>query len=114
VLQQRLMTQERIRQCTFSARLDCHYLLSVPESIDARTLLVVALQRSLLPARAALGKALLQAGRPREAIAHLESAVPADPALWLALSKAYRAAGRDEDAARAAGEYRTRMSVESR
>lgn len=28
---------------TFSARLDCHYLLRLPETIDSRTLLVVAL-----------------------------------------------------------------------
>jgi len=31
------------RHCTFSARLDCHYLLRVPPAIDQRTLLVVAL-----------------------------------------------------------------------
>jgi predicted esterase len=31
------------RHCTFSSRLDCHYLLRVPGMIDSRTLLVVAL-----------------------------------------------------------------------
>jgi predicted esterase len=31
------------RHCTFSARLDCHYLVRVPEAVDSRTLLVVAL-----------------------------------------------------------------------
>jgi predicted esterase len=32
-----------VRNCTFSARLDCHYLLHLPETIGSRTLLVVAL-----------------------------------------------------------------------
>jgi predicted esterase len=32
-----------VRACTYSARLDCHYLLHVPDSIDERTLLVAAL-----------------------------------------------------------------------
>lgn len=32
-----------IQHCSFSARLDCHYLLQAPESIDERTLLVVTL-----------------------------------------------------------------------
>jgi predicted esterase len=31
------------RHCTFSARLDCHYLLRVPATIDSRTLLVLTL-----------------------------------------------------------------------
>jgi phospholipase/carboxylesterase len=34
---------DAVRHCTFSARLDCHYLLRLPETIDSRTLLVVAL-----------------------------------------------------------------------
>jgi predicted esterase len=34
---------DAIRHCTFSARLDCHYLLRMPGTIDSRTLLVVAL-----------------------------------------------------------------------
>ena len=70
----------------------------------------IATQPSLLAARAALGKALLEAGRHQDAIEHLEAAVSADPALWLALSKAYRAAGRDTDAEHATSEYRRRMS----
>ena len=32
-----------IQHCTFSARLDCHYLLRAPHSVDDRTLLVVTL-----------------------------------------------------------------------
>ncbi len=31
------------RHCTFSARLDCHYLLREPDAVDSGTLLVVAL-----------------------------------------------------------------------
>src|SRR6202035_1939788 len=31
------------RHCSFSARLDCHYLVRVPDSIDEGTLLVAAL-----------------------------------------------------------------------
>jgi predicted esterase len=34
---------DTVRHCTFSARLDCHYLLDVPETVDSRTLLVVTL-----------------------------------------------------------------------
>lgn len=70
----------------------------------------VAAEPSLIAARAALGKALLEAGRHHDAIAHLEAAVSIDPALWLALSKAYRAVGRDADSEHATSEYRKRMS----
>jgi predicted esterase len=42
VIQQSGMTDE-VRHCTFSARLDCHYLLHVPPTVDARTLLVLTL-----------------------------------------------------------------------
>jgi predicted esterase len=34
---------DAVRHCTFSARLDCHYLLREPEAVEAGTLLVVAL-----------------------------------------------------------------------
>lgn len=34
---------ENLHHCTFSARLDCHYLLRLPKTIDSRTLLVVSL-----------------------------------------------------------------------
>ena len=37
------MAHEAIEQRTFSARLDCHYLLHAPPDIDASTLLVAAL-----------------------------------------------------------------------
>jgi len=32
-----------IRHCTFSARLDCHYLLRTPPTVDSQTMLVVTL-----------------------------------------------------------------------
>ncbi len=34
---------DAVRHCSFSARLDCHYLLREPDAVDAGTLLVVAL-----------------------------------------------------------------------
>lgn len=37
------MDPEAVQHCTFSARLDCHYLLHVPEPIPERPLLFVAL-----------------------------------------------------------------------
>jgi hypothetical protein len=37
------MTLENTRHCTYTARLDCRYLLHAPEAIDDRTLLVAAL-----------------------------------------------------------------------
>jgi tetratricopeptide (TPR) repeat protein len=70
----------------------------------------VEAEPSLLAAKAALGKALLEVGRHQDAIAYLEAAVSTDPALWLALSKAYRAVGRHADAERATSEYRKRIS----
>ena len=37
------MSADAIERCTFSARLDCHYLLHLPPQVDERTLLVTAL-----------------------------------------------------------------------
>ncbi len=37
------MTFEAPRNCTFAARLDCHYLLYAPPAVSGRTFLVVAL-----------------------------------------------------------------------
>lgn len=64
----------------------------------------------LLAARGVLGRALLQTGRPGESIAHLEAAARQDPALLLPLSRAYRATGRTDDAARAEAEYKTSIA----
>src|SRR5260370_14738572 len=38
-----LMTAESVEQCSFEARLECHYLLQAPARISDRTLLVLAL-----------------------------------------------------------------------
>jgi predicted esterase len=37
------MSLDEPRHCSFTARLDCHYLFTTPEQVDARTLLVVTL-----------------------------------------------------------------------
>jgi predicted Zn-dependent protease len=63
----------------------------------------------LIAARGALGRALLEVHRAAESIPHLEAAAPTDPALLMPLSRAYRAVGRAEDAARAEAEYRKRL-----
>ena len=35
--------RDAVRHCTFSARLDCHYIVREPEAVDSRTVLVAAL-----------------------------------------------------------------------
>jgi tetratricopeptide (TPR) repeat protein len=61
----------------------------------------------LLPARAALGQALLQTGKPGEAVPLLESArsTDRDGTIHYQLYRAYRELGRDADARRALQEY---------
>lgn len=68
----------------------------------------VAIDATLLPAQAALGRALMELNRPAEAAPHLELATKADPALLLPLSRAYRALGRNAEAARAEADYKSR------
>jgi predicted Zn-dependent protease len=68
---------------------------------------------SLIEARAALGKAYVEAGRFAEAIPHLEGAVSADADLLLPLSRAYKATGRAAQAERALREYRKRQSAQN-
>ena len=60
----------------------------------------------LAPAHGALGRALLELHRAEESIPHLEAAVDTDAVLLLPLSRAYKATGRLQDAARAEAEYR--------
>jgi len=43
MVQQRQMDLPTLRHCTFTAQLDCHYLLHVPDAITPSTLLVVTL-----------------------------------------------------------------------
>jgi predicted Zn-dependent protease len=69
----------------------------------------VQIAPDLLPARGALGRVLMELNRAAAALPHLEAAVAVDPALLLPLSRAYRAAGRLEEAARAEAEYRRRV-----
>jgi predicted Zn-dependent protease len=65
--------------------------------------------QSLLPARAALGKAYVELSRWTDAIPHLEAAAPADPDLLLPLSRAYKETGRAAEAERALLEYKKRL-----
>jgi tetratricopeptide (TPR) repeat protein len=67
----------------------------------------------LLPARGALGRALVQAGRYQEAIPHLEAASSLDATLLLPLSRAYRASGRLKDAQQAERQYKERMNAQN-
>ncbi|MFN7923355.1 MAG: tetratricopeptide repeat protein [Bryobacteraceae bacterium] len=61
---------------------------------------------SLLPARGALGRVLMELGRAEQSIPHLEAAVGLDATLLMPLSRAYRAVGRAEEAAKAEARYR--------
>jgi predicted Zn-dependent protease len=70
----------------------------------------VAKDPALVPARGALGRALLELGRSAEAIPHLEIASKTDAAALLPLSRAYRAVGRIEDAATAEAVYKSRIA----
>ncbi len=61
----------------------------------------------LLPARASLGRALLQTGAPLQAIPHLQAALALDRngAQWYQLARAYQGAGQAEQAAEAMRQY---------
>ena len=60
-----------------------------------------------LPARASLGRALMQVGRPVDAVAHLEAALSldTDASLHFQLARALQAAGRVEEAKQAMAKY---------
>lgn len=88
--------------------------LEGPEAGLPFLLRAVEADPTLLQARAELGKALVDLSRGTEAIPHLEASIEIDPALLLPLSRAYRAAGRKEDADRAQAEYRRRMATPER
>jgi superkiller protein 3 len=68
---------------------------------------------NLIAARGALGRALVQAGRHAAAIPHLEVSVTEDPTLLLPLSRAYKATGRVQDAARVQAEYQNRVGSQN-
>jgi tetratricopeptide (TPR) repeat protein len=67
----------------------------------------VRLDPTLAHAHGALGRAYALVGRPADAVPHLEKAlaVDEDGSLRLQLARAYRAAGREADAARALAEW---------
>jgi tetratricopeptide (TPR) repeat protein len=67
----------------------------------------VAQDPRLLPARAALARALLQTGQPAEALPHATAALPLDTdgSLHFQLARAYQAAGQSEPAAAAMAKY---------
>jgi len=60
-----------IQHCSFSARLDCHYLLRAPETVDHQTLLVVTLHGFSSNPEAMLRLTAKMFG-PRHAIASLQ------------------------------------------
>jgi tetratricopeptide (TPR) repeat protein len=83
------------------------------EGLDAGLPLLekaVATAPELIAARGALGKALLQAGRAKESIPHLNAAAQQDATVLLPLSRAYKATGRLQEAARVEAEYKQRVS----
>lgn len=68
---------------------------------------------SIVEARGSLGRALMDLKRAEEAIPHLAAAVPVDATLLLPLSRAYKATGRSEEAARTQEEYRKRVGSQN-
>lgn len=64
----------------------------------------------LIAARGALGKGLLQAGRTKESIPHLEAAAARDATVLMPLSRAYKTTGRLPEAARVEAEYKQRVA----
>jgi tetratricopeptide (TPR) repeat protein len=73
----------------------------------------VRLDPKMLPARAALGQALLQTGQAQAAIPHLEAALSGDTdgSGHYQLARAYQAAGRAEDATRAIRKYKAERAT---
>jgi predicted Zn-dependent protease len=67
----------------------------------------VALEPKLLGAQSALGRALMQSGKPADAVPYLEAAraIDRDGSIHYQLSRAYQAAGRPEDAKAALARY---------
>jgi len=94
-------------------------LVNLQQPLDALPYLRDAVARDprLLPARAALGQALLQTGKPAEAIPLLEAGIPADQdgSTHFQLFRAYQLTHRDADARRALADYqRFRASLAPR
>lgn len=83
---------------------DCIARLDGPAAALPFLRRAVELDPALIAARATLGRNLLEAGLVEESIPHLEATAPsgADPALWMALSNAYRRTGQLQKARSAA------------
>ncbi len=64
---------------------------------------------AFLPARASYARALIQAGRPAEALSHATAALPLDTdgSLHFQLAQAYRAAGQADDAQKTLATYQS-------
>jgi predicted Zn-dependent protease len=69
------------------------------------------LRPDLMPARASLGRALVQSGRAADAIPHLvaASASDEDGSTWYQLAQAYQQTGQSDLARKALEEYRKRQ-----
>ena len=78
-----------------------------PDQAIAALQQAVARDPKLLPARASLARALLQTGKPAEALPHATAAVPfdTDGSLHFQLARAYQAAGQADAAKAAMAQY---------
>ena len=87
----------------------CHLHLQTPDKGAGMFRAALRLDPTSIPAKAALGEALLESGHTAEAIPLLEEVAAFDPRLrrlQYLLLRAYKAEGRDADAARAQARYR--------
>lgn len=71
----------------------------------------VAANPSFGLAQGALGRSLMELDRPADAVPHLEAGATEDPAVLLALSRAYRVLQRPADAAKAEAAYKAKISA---
>lgn len=72
----------------------------------------VSTDPALIPARSALGRALVELGRAADAVPHLEMASREDAAALLPLSRAFRMLGRTTEAAQTEAEYKRRINAQ--
>jgi tetratricopeptide (TPR) repeat protein len=86
--------------------------LEQPEKAISPLEAALAADPQFLPARAALGHALLRTGRAADAIPHLSAALPVDEdgSVRYQLQRAYDRAGKPDQAAQARQEYRRFMN----
>lgn len=91
----------------------CQVNLEEPETGLPYLEKAVALDAGFVPARAALGQALLRTGKPKEAIPHLRAALETDPdgSVHFQLYRAWQMAGKADEARKALAEYRSFTSA---